>query len=77
VRPSCSELLARGDLAAKARDFAALAVVARLLSTQVGDPLGDALLDLSRACYARHGRPTASWHRLRRIVAHRLVAAGT
>lgn len=76
-RITCSELLARGDLASRQRDATTLARVMRLLAPRVGDPLADRLHELARACDCKPDSPAREWNALREAIVDRLAIAGS
>lgn len=76
-RITCSELLARGDLALRQHDTTTLARVMRLLAPRVGDPLADRLHDLARACDCKPEDPMREWSVLREAIVDRLAIAGS
>ena len=76
ARITCTELLARGDLASRTHDTATLARVARLLAPRVGDPISDRLHHLARACDG-DVEPTREWLALRDLIVERLAIAGS
>jgi len=77
ARTTAVELLSRGDRAARSGDVAELAWVALLLSSRIGDPLADRLLELARDCRGHGARARHAWQPLREAVAHRVSIAGT
>jgi hypothetical protein len=76
-RITCSELLARGDLALRTHDTTTLARVMRLLASRVGDPLADRLHHLARACDCQPDDPAREWTALREAIVERLAIAGS
>jgi hypothetical protein len=77
ARISCSDLLARGDLAIHTRDLDSLAHVATVLATRVSDPLGAHCLDLARECRRGSKHALRAWPLLRKAVADHVAIAGT
>jgi hypothetical protein len=73
----CSELLDRGDAAARDADVDDLRLVALALSGRVGDPLADRLRQLARTCHQDPEKSSAAWHVLRGAIAQRVRLAGT
>ena len=76
-RTNWIELLERGDRAASSGDAASLVDVALALSTGIGDPLAQELVDLAHDCEKHTIRAQQSWPALRKAVAHRISIAGT
>jgi len=74
---TCSDLLDRGDRAARAGDLQELATVAAALSSRVGDPLTDRLNELTRSCRRGGTRPLRMWPDMRTAIIDRLETAGT
>lgn len=75
ARITCSELLARGDLAFQEGDKSTLARVARLLASQIGDPISDRCHRLAHAC--DHEDPATEWKQLRAAITERMAIAGS
>lgn len=75
-RITCTELVARGDLASRQHDTSTLARVARLLAPRIGDPIADRLHELARACDS-DGEPAHEWLQLREQIIERLAIAGS
>jgi len=76
ARITCTELVARGDLASRTHDTSTLARVARLLAPRVGDPISDRLHRFARACDT-DGEPQREWFALRELIVDRLAIAGS
>jgi len=74
-RITCSELLARGDLAFQQGDKATLARVARLLASRIGDPIADRCHHLAKACELQDS--ATEWKKLRTEITERMAIAGS
>lgn len=76
-RMHCSDLLNRGDAAARERDVADLRRVALALCGRVGDPLGGRLRQFARTCHQDPAKSLEAWRALRGAIALRFTIAGT
>jgi hypothetical protein len=75
-RITCTELLARGDLASRTHDTSTLARVSRLLAPRVGDPIADRLHRLARACEGEQDSER-EWCAVREQILERLAIGGS